>query len=407
LITGRNPFQRSDGSWQNDVMIVRELTVHDIDLSAVRDERWRLLLRGLLTRAPESRWGADKVDRWLRGEQPTVAAPRGPVFAFAGAAFTDPVALAESFQQRWNDARRVFAGQQVGAPQYLAFRDWATKLGLADVLRVLGQPDRPDRTVTRVIHALDPDSAPMFCQGPLDQASLVRLATDAVAQPAGVASNVVDLVYNDGILPVLDGRPGCDGYAVLDSRWRRLWEELERRIAVLGLPFPADVSRRFRASLLVAAIPGQEQALGSEATVAARDADALAQPWFRQLAAEHVTSDLAPAYHASILIAAPVAAEQSRRHRMQVEVAARESARQQQLQSQRQMDDLSAALGLICGLVACVPLLGIVAGPGAIYFGYRARRANHRGLSNAAFALGILGILGFFCYLPAISAGQG
>src|SRR5205823_4343599 len=91
LLTGTHPFQRPDGTWMDDVMIVRELTVHDIDLSAVPDERWRLLCRGLLTRAPEQRWGPRETASWRQGGSPRVVEARhGPAYVFAGAAYDDP-----------------------------------------------------------------------------------------------------------------------------------------------------------------------------------------------------------------------------------------------------------------------------------------------------------------------------
>ncbi len=400
LLTGRSPFQRLDGSWMDDVMIVRELTVHDVDLSGIRDERWKLLCRGLLTRAPEDRWNAEKVARWCNGEQVTVAAPKGPVFVFGHSAYTEPVALAEAFRTQWTQARRLCVGQQVNAPQFLALRDWARKRQLTEVVELLGdQSNRPDRLLTQLIAALDPDSPPMFCQGPFDHRSLIRLATEAVDRPAGVEANVVDLAYDDGILPVLDGRPGCDGYAMLDARWRRLCEDLDARLERLGNPVDPLVRRRHRAMMLLAAHPGQEQMLGPDATAAAHDRDALDQPWFGQLTVEPVPPDLAPAHHAAIIHSGPIAHEQTHRMRMAHQVAVAQAERTRQFQQQKSLDDASAIIGVLCGVLGCIPFLGIVAGPAAVYFGYRARRGGHTTASFFAFALGIIGVLTFFCFM--------
>jgi len=390
LLTGRHPFQRPDGSWMDDVMIVRELTVHDIDVSGVADEHWRLLCRGLLTRAPEDRWGSAEVRRWCTGDTPSIAQPRGPAFVFADAAYTDPRSLADAMRNRWSDARRLLAGQQMAAPQFLAFRDWAGEWELTSVLRVLSQPTRLDRAVTQVILALDPHGPVTFCQRPMDHENLIALAAEAIGGP-GPARGVVDLLYRDGILAVLDGRPGCEGYGLLDSRWRRLVEGFETRTRQLRLPLSPEERPMYLAMLLTAAFPGQEELYAQEVASAGANPDAQAQPWFCQLVAEHIPTESLPAHHATVLLAASLAEEKRRR-----EVGRRKS-----------MDDASAVLGIVCGLLGCLPLLGIVTGPAAFYFGYRARRGNHRTASTWCYVLGVLTLLNVLCSAPAALSNLG
>ncbi|PSK96831.1 serine/threonine protein kinase [Murinocardiopsis flavida] len=67
----------------------------EIDVSAITDDRWRLLARGLLTPVPSARWGYEQVRQWLAGERPEVVKPRrhAPIL-FADVNHEDPPSLA-------------------------------------------------------------------------------------------------------------------------------------------------------------------------------------------------------------------------------------------------------------------------------------------------------------------------
>ncbi|MFD0776149.1 protein kinase, partial [Streptomonospora algeriensis] len=94
LLTGRRP--ECGENW---------LTARrsEVDVSAVTDESWRLLVRGLLTPAPSARWGCAEVRQWLAGERPSIARPRkhAPVH-FADASHYDPPSLAFDLLDRWD-----------------------------------------------------------------------------------------------------------------------------------------------------------------------------------------------------------------------------------------------------------------------------------------------------------------
>ncbi len=94
LVTGRRPPR--SGNW---------LTARssEVDVSAVADEHWRLLVRGLLTPDPKARWGDAQVRQWLRGERPTVAKPRRhrPI-TFEGMSHEDPPSLAFDLMDRFD-----------------------------------------------------------------------------------------------------------------------------------------------------------------------------------------------------------------------------------------------------------------------------------------------------------------
>ncbi|GAB3717586.1 serine/threonine-protein kinase [Nocardiopsis nanhaiensis] len=86
LISGRRPER--GGNW----LTARNT---EVDISAITDERWRLLARGLLTLAPSARWGHAEVAAWLAGERPQIrAARRMRPINFAGTSHEDPPSLA-------------------------------------------------------------------------------------------------------------------------------------------------------------------------------------------------------------------------------------------------------------------------------------------------------------------------
>ncbi|WP_159941342.1 MULTISPECIES: protein kinase [unclassified Nocardiopsis] len=86
LVTGRRPAR--GGNW----LTARNT---EVDISAITDERWRLLARGLLAPAPSARWGYDEVVQWLAGERPQIrTARRLRPLDFAGVSHEDPPSLA-------------------------------------------------------------------------------------------------------------------------------------------------------------------------------------------------------------------------------------------------------------------------------------------------------------------------
>ncbi|GLU46003.1 protein kinase domain-containing protein [Nocardiopsis ansamitocini] len=86
LLTGRRP-ERGE-NW-----LTARTT--EIDVSAIADEHWRLLARGLLTPVPEARWGDAQVRDWLLGERPSVVkARRHAPLKFAEVSHDDPPSLA-------------------------------------------------------------------------------------------------------------------------------------------------------------------------------------------------------------------------------------------------------------------------------------------------------------------------
>ncbi|MFI5907644.1 protein kinase [Dactylosporangium sp. NPDC051541] len=410
LLAGLHPFQRPDGTWQDDAMIVRELTTHDIDLDAVTDPRWRLLCRGLLTRAPERRWGAGETAEWRRGGSPSVAAPLpvplaaarrpgGSTYVFAGVGYDDPRALAVALRGNWNEGRRLMAGRAVRAPHYLTFRDWLARLDLHDAVRALdgGVAERPERGLAQVLLALDPDSVPEYNGSRLDRAGLHRLVGDAVLNPGSNARGIVDVLFADGILTICDGAPGCDGYALLDDAWHRAVEQTEARLHGLHVPISAADRQSMHAQLLAAAFGGQWSLFLAPAQRAVQDQAAVQQPWFRAMAQELGRQPDNVALHTAILLTQPRAAQQTAVQQAEAQRLQVLAEQQRVRQRRANRDNTSAWLGLLFGLLGLIPYLGLVTGPFALYFGVRGRRSANPGAAGWALALGALTMLFSLC----------
>ena len=64
LLTGSNPFR---GLSQQ--VIMNKLITENVPIPKNIDERYQLLLKGLLTRDPKKRWKWEEIERWLKGER--------------------------------------------------------------------------------------------------------------------------------------------------------------------------------------------------------------------------------------------------------------------------------------------------------------------------------------------------
>ena len=92
LRTGRRP-DRDEG-----LLAARS---REVDVSAIPEENWRLLARGLLGLVPESRWSYPQVNQWLGGERPQVARTRRYTsLSFGDVSHDDPPSLAFDLMDR-------------------------------------------------------------------------------------------------------------------------------------------------------------------------------------------------------------------------------------------------------------------------------------------------------------------
>ncbi|MFE7191729.1 hypothetical protein [Kitasatospora sp. NPDC057541] len=200
VFTGAGRYRRADGGLISDEALqIRLVMDAEVDVSAIPDERRRLLLQGLFTKDPADRWTADQVRAWLTGASPEVVRSRvdppqpEPVptppahrpIAFRGQDFRDPAALAEALLGRSADAAAWLVS---GGARRL--RDWLrdevkdTVLDLhylKDVER--GTPADKSAAASRAVLALGvaftPEAVPYVRDRRVDAAGLAQLAGEA------------------------------------------------------------------------------------------------------------------------------------------------------------------------------------------------------------------------------------
>ncbi|MFF0750463.1 protein kinase [Streptomyces sp. NPDC004267] len=261
LAGGRHPID-----FRGDEEVLAEIATHDPELPLVTDPRVRALCHGLLTRAPEHRWGAEQVGRWLTGEDPPVAPrtvgaapedlpPRPTVepFPFLGRAVVSTEELAHQFdhyrraaddllaRRRGRERLREWLGQFTEAPG-----------GSPDDAEVLDRlleraPSPPD--MLRLLNWMGPRLPASWHGLPLDALGLADLETAAVRGDDRARALVAALARHPELLPLLSTRPEGEGLDEVQQRWqdhRDNWRAATRDLLADG--GPAD--RRAAARLL-------------------------------------------------------------------------------------------------------------------------------------------------------------
>jgi tRNA A-37 threonylcarbamoyl transferase component Bud32 len=414
LLTGLHPFQRADGGWLNDMQILKQLTTRDVALDEVTDPHWRLLCEGLLTRDPRERWNQEQVTAWLAGQRPPVAA-RGAAatrserpLAFARQSLFTPVEAAAAFRANWPEASRLIRGRELNSPAYLGLNDWVQDLGLERPRLVLARDSPPDRRLTQLILALDPTTEPVFRGRQVSLPGLVHLMQAAGTDPG--AAQVIDGIYTEGILDVVDGAPGCAGLGQVAERWRFLVETVERQLpAPARGAMDADRMRIVRLRMLAVALsPDGGGLLVADAGLARNDPEAMAQDWFRRLAGTR-GGPAQPAYDELVIVLRDVAVQQTQQARATAAALEVQQEQARRYQQRHRVDRASATLAFACGLAALlVPFAAIIAGPAAVYFGVRARRNGPPGcLATGGMWVGLLSCIGYLIYLIALVAAAG
>ncbi|MEU8328759.1 serine/threonine-protein kinase [Micromonospora sp. NPDC048839] len=256
LLTGRNPNSGIGGATANERIIFEHIATHGVDLGGVPED-WLPLCRGLLTRAPDRRWGAQQVRAWLAGETPTVyepelsptAAPLPPVapivppFELAGRLCRTPADVGVAMSENWQAGVDLFLRRE----SHLDLSDWLrdnfpdTGLPVDLVRKAVTERAGAAVKVARFISWVAPEQPPVFEKEPADAPGLAVLAQRAASGDT-VAVDIVDRI-DVGLLRAL-ARHRCrshadcaDGCAVLGSAANRLDGVrglVEERIASLG-----------------------------------------------------------------------------------------------------------------------------------------------------------------------------
>ncbi|GAA4609027.1 hypothetical protein BJY16_007129 [Actinoplanes octamycinicus] len=194
LLTGRNPNSGVGGHAVNERAVFEHIATYGVDLDGITDPDWRLLCQGLLTRAPEERWGATEVRAWLAGERPAVhdapitepapvAAPPVAPFEVAGRLCRTPEEVGAALSENWAAGLALFQNRA----QQLDLSDWMRENFPATNLpenlmrtKVTHRTDAAAR-LTRLISWVAPEMPPVYEQRRADAPGLALLAQSAAA----------------------------------------------------------------------------------------------------------------------------------------------------------------------------------------------------------------------------------
>ncbi|QVQ52570.1 hypothetical protein J4H86_01645 [Spiractinospora alimapuensis] len=185
LATGHPRYRRSDGAVKADAEILRGqiLARPDADID---DDRWRLLVRGLLTVDPDDRWGSEDVTAWLDGASPRVADPTPaasatPTRGATGVTFGrlelhDPAEIAAHMLDHGGDAARWLT-EEGGATQLRRLLTHHPDIGFDPALLDDLTPERAAHAVTAFGAHVTPELTPTHRGRPVDSDGLAHLAT--------------------------------------------------------------------------------------------------------------------------------------------------------------------------------------------------------------------------------------
>lgn len=219
-LTGKHPY---DGL--SDLNIALQLATSRVDVSAVKDPRWRNLCQGLLIRDPKKRWGAAEVGRWLEGENPPLASddierPSQKPYKFAKRECWTAPELALELASNWKEGERHL-GRGLILPW---LREELRDQDAANLLIDLSEDKalKTDERLLRLICGLARGLPPVWRGISLGAESLTALCKGAIENTGGDTDFVPDL-FKRQVLSIW-GQAGNEECA----DWQRLWVEAVR-----------------------------------------------------------------------------------------------------------------------------------------------------------------------------------
>ena len=204
-IAGRHPFEGL-----SDHVVAHWLVTRPIDVSGVTDPRWQTLCRGLLTRDPKARWGADEIERWLGGDDTlAVADERAAPVAAAVSPYRvgttecrTPRELAVALAADWATGVKDLKRGMLRAWLQNDLRDQNLARAAADAEEALEVSD--DERLLRLLLQLDPALPPVFKRYDISIAGLAALTRKALAENNEERQTVIELLDRR----ILDRFPG-------------------------------------------------------------------------------------------------------------------------------------------------------------------------------------------------------
>lgn len=215
-LLGKHPF---DGL--SDMSIALQLATKGVDVSEVKNGRWKGLCKGLLTRDPKKRWGAVQVAEWVGGGMPEIPGdeperPSQKPYKIAKRECWTAADLALEFGANWQEAEKHLARNLVLPWIRDELRDQEAANLLIDLAenRGLCVEDR----LVRLVSNLGKGLPPVWRGLSLDQATLVSLCREAIGGDLE-KSELLDAMFEKDILGIW-GESGNEDCA----QWGRQWK---------------------------------------------------------------------------------------------------------------------------------------------------------------------------------------
>ncbi|MCC6532736.1 MAG: serine/threonine-protein kinase [Burkholderiales bacterium] len=230
-LTGRHPF---DGL--SDAVIAHWLATRPIEVAAIEDPRWQRLCRGLLTRDPAARWGADEIRRWLQGDDAIAlsdeqaAAVLGQVspYQVGDSECTTARELAVALAADWAVGVKDLKRGMLRAWLQNELRDQNLARAAADAEEALELSD--DERLLRLLLRLDPALPPVFKGYDISIAGLAALTRKALEDHNEARQAVLELI-DRRMLALFPGNALQDAQASFEQAKQEFEQALARGLA--------------------------------------------------------------------------------------------------------------------------------------------------------------------------------
>lgn len=229
LLTGHHVLARAGGELPSDNEMRARIFEGAFDVDDIADDRWRMLVLGLLTRDRAARWGGQAVREWLGGGSPkVVSAPVAPAFApqisfsFAGTAYTDPAALTHALAERWDEAAAALRGRKPGE-----LADFLIDAGMADAAakRIVASGDAA-RITFAMQRVFTPDEPPTFRGRPVTSDGLAAVSVAAQGDDEDASAWITAFREERALTALSKWENDANVLGSADDRLAGWWSEL-------------------------------------------------------------------------------------------------------------------------------------------------------------------------------------
>lgn len=239
LLTGRHLLaDPATGHLPDDAHARVAIGTGDYTIAGLPDDRWELLVRGLLTPQASHRWGSEQIRQWVAGATPPVytnpvtgAGATNPEFALGESTVTSPAELAAVLRES------RYAGEDLLADPRRTdlLLEWLHPHNLEEpTRRVLASTTDPGVKSVRLQALLDPTIAPRLRGVDLDATGLTSVADRAASGDTDAAAWIRSARTNNVFSWYARQVPGMTSLAQADQRLDTWWKRMTAQAGWLG-----------------------------------------------------------------------------------------------------------------------------------------------------------------------------